>query len=423
MDKTSNARVVELTGHFFRHEYSKMVAVISRYFQTEDLNLAEDIVQDTLLEALRHWEFNGIPPNPTAWLYTVARNKTLNTLKKAKLDRRFKMESSASNQPDPEEISIEDLFSTQMVSDSLLQMMFVCCHPSLSSDSQVTLILKTLCGLSIAEIAKAFVTSTGTINKRLVRARRTLKENNVKFEIPEDLIPRISNVLKAIYLLFNEGYSATKGSQLIRYELCIEAIRLGKLIVDHPKGNNSEAQALLALMYLNSARFKARIDKDGGMVDMSDQDRSAWNGHLINQGLLHLDEIRDKGEISIYHILATISAHHCVASSYEETDWSAILSLYDQLLIFDHSPIVRLNRAVALAKVSGNQMAIQELTQLESEEVLKSYFPLYATLANLYMEEELFEKAAAHFERSLRLTDVAPEIKIITSRLAECKNR
>lgn len=424
MNEKSKQNAFELTDHFFRHEYSKMVAVISHYFSAEDLNLAEDVVQDTLLEAIRGWELNGIPPNPTAWLYTVAKNKTLNILKRSDTGRKIKAASIHLNKPNPR-ISIEEMFSTNKISDDLLEMMFVCCHPSLSYGSQVVLILKTLCGFSISEIARAFLTNHGTINKRLVRARKALKKNNVQFKIPEqDLAPRISTILEAIYLLFNEGYNATKGDKLIRYELCTEAIRLTKLIAGHPKFKSyTTVHALLALMYLNSARFEARLDHEGNILEMSQQDRKKWHNTLIDKGLFHLDKIRDDKAIYTYHILATISAYHCIAPSYEETDWKSILSLYDQLLTLNNSPVVRLNRAIALAKVDGNKAAIRELTDLESSAALKNYYPLYSTLGSLLMEENSFEKAAATFKHALQLTKIVPEIKVLHAKLAECAKR
>ncbi|MDN5212036.1 sigma-70 family RNA polymerase sigma factor [Fulvivirgaceae bacterium BMA12] len=421
MHKKPGQSIDELTDHFFRHEYAKMVAVIGHYFKTENLNLAEDIVQDSLLQALKHWEFHGIPPNPTAWLYSVAKNKTLNVLKRGNINRKVIAESISLSSSDPE-VSIAENFSPHKIADSLLEMMFVCCHSALSREARVVLILKTLCGFNISEIARAFITNHETINKRLVRARKALKENQVQFEIPEqDLGPRLSSVLEAIYLLFNEGYNATTGDHLIRYELCLEAIRLTKLIVDHPKfESNTTAHALLALMYLNSARFETRLDSDGNILEMSQQDRSRWNTKLINQGLFHLDEIRNAKEIGIYPILATVAAHHATAATYEDTDWRSILTLYDQLLTFDNSPVVKLNRAVALAKVHGNQQALKALAALEATGALRSYAPFYATLGSLQMEEGFYSKAEINFRHALQLTGTTPSTKALNTKLAEC---
>lgn len=421
--KKSNPKVLKLTDHFFRHEYSKMLAVISRYFNTADINLAEDIVQDTLLEAINNWEFKGIPPDPTAWLYTVAKNKTLNTLKQQKTRRKTNAQLTSSKESTIE-ISTEEMFSEHKISDDLLRMMFVCCHPLLNSEAQIAFTLKTLCGLSIEEIAHAFLTSTETINKRLVRARTTLRENKIALEIPKEkhLEERLEAILKVIYLLFNEGYNATKGSVLIRNELCVEAIRLTELILSNTQfKNNSTVSTLLALMYLNGSRFDSRIDSQGNIIEMSNQDRTKWNTKMIDRGLFLLGKIKEDGHLSIYHILATISALHCTALRYEDTDWASIKLLYEQLMSFDKSPIVKLNHAISLAKVEGNQKGIKELLALESTQKLDSYAPFYSAIANLYLEEQLFKNASQYFQQALNLTKTDLEIRVLRSKLDECK--
>ncbi|MCI0617216.1 sigma-70 family RNA polymerase sigma factor, partial [bacterium] len=281
----------ELAEHFFRHEYSKMVAVMTRYFGISQVDLAEDVVQDTLLEAIKFWEYKGIPDNPKAWLYTVAKNKALNAIKRKKLQNRYENEIEHAHAGQNLEASIDQLFSEQRIADDQLRMIFACCHPVISQESQIALILKTLCGLSISEIAKAYLTTNETINKRLVRARKILRQNHIQFEIPneKELEERLNTVLKTIYLLFNEGYSATNGSRLIRYELCMEAIRLVELIISNSSfKSNTPVHALLALMLLDAARFEARQDGEGNIIEMSKQDRSKWSQALINKGLYHL---------------------------------------------------------------------------------------------------------------------------------------
>jgi RNA polymerase sigma-70 factor (ECF subfamily) len=414
----------ELAEHFFRHEYSRMVAVITRYFGIGQVGLAEDVVQDTLLEAIKFWDYKGIPDNPKAWLYTVAKNKALNAIKRKKFQNRYENETRYADVEQYLDASIDELFAEQRIADDQLRMIFACCHPAIAPEAQIALILKTLCGLSISEIAKAYLTTNETINKRLVRARKTLRQNDIQFEIPseKELEDRLNTVLKTIYLLFNEGYSATNGSKLIRYELCMDAIRLAELIISHSSfKSNTLVHALLALMLLDASRFEARQDEEGNIIEMAKQDRSKWSQALINKGLYHLGKIQESRQISIYHVLATISAYHCSSPNYESTNWGAILSLYDTLIIFDHSPIVLLNRAIAVAKIHGSGQAIAELVELESTGALENYYLLHSTLAELYIEQKQYEKAANSLEKAVQLTRNDAEIRLLTSKLERCK--
>lgn len=409
-----------LAEHFFRQEYAKMVAVITRYFGLDKVNMAEDIVQDTLLEAISNWEFKGVPENPKAWLYTVAKNKALNLLKRNQYEEAFIHQLEAID-----EAPVESIFSDQQIADDQLRMMFACCHPAISQESQISLILKTLCGLSIGEIASAFLTSHETINKRLVRARKTLKEKQITFDLPDhtELDSRLNTVLKTIFLLFNEGYSASKGNRLIKYELCLEAIKLTELICRHAKfTQHSGPSALLSLMLLNASRFEARSNENGSFVRMADQDRSLWNQPLISRGLLHLQEIHKASEIGLYHILATISAYHCTAKNYKSTDWTAILGMYDTLTSFDNSPLVQLNRAIALSKVKGPDTAISVLISLEKD-IPDSYYLFHSTLADLYLESGHYQKALDRLQTALTLAKVDSELEIIRGRMDVCKEK
>lgn len=409
-----------LAEHFFRQEYAKMVAVITRYFGLDKVNMAEDIVQDTLVEAISNWEYKGIPENPEAWLYTVAKNKALNLLKRDQYQQAYSKQLETIDRS-----SVESIFSEEQIADDQLRMMFACCHPAISQESQVSLMLKTLCGLSIGEIASAFLTSNETINKRLVRARKTLKEKEVSFDLPDstDLDSRLETVLKTIFLLFNEGYSASKGNRLIKYELCLEAIRLSELVNNHPQFTRySGPNALLSLMLLNASRFQARVDTDGNFVRMVHQDRTGWNQQLISRGLWHLQKINESNEIGLYHILAAISAYHCTAPSYEATDWSAILKMYDALSSFDKSPLVQLNRAIALARVEGPEAAIKVLLTLEKE-LPPSYYLFHSTLADLHIETADYKQALVRLEQALKHAEVDSEIEVIRKRIVACHAR
>lgn len=409
-----------LAEHFFRLEYSKMVSVITRYFGLNNINLAEDIVQDTLLEAINSWEFKGIPENPRAWLYKVAKNKALNALKKLKSNDDY-----LSRQPPILTNEVGDIFSEEHITDDQLRMMFACCHPSISQDAQVSLMLKTLCGLSITEISKAFLTTNETINKRLVRARKVLREGKVKFEIPnpEVLDQRLETVLKAIFLLFNEGYSASKGDYLIRYDLCLESIRLVKLICNSDRFTPySSPSALLALMMLNASRFKARIDQEGNMVRMVHQDRSLWDQRLIANGIMHLNKVNHSKHIGIYHILATISAYHCTAKDYDSTNWKGILEMYDALVGIDSSPLARFNRAIALAKVEGPEPAIKTLISLEPE-IPDNYHLFHSTLADFYFQLSNYQNALDRLKIALSLVSTNSEKRIIEKRITSCQQK
>jgi len=315
------------------------------------------------------------------------------------------------------------LFSEKEILDDQLRMMFTCCHPSISQDSQVALILKTLCGFSIPEIAKDFLTNDENINKRLVRARQKIRESKIPFEIPpgKSLKLRLQTVLETIYLLFNEGYSASTGTDLIRYEVCEEAVRLAEIIAAHESiEDKSTIYALLALMQLNSSRFKARQDAEGNILTLEQQNRSLWDFALMKKGFINLDRSLPANEISIYHILATISSYHCSAPDYESTDWKSILALYDRLVEIDSSPVVLLNRTVALSKAEGAGVAIKELEKLQNIPSLKSYHLLYAVLAEFYIELDQLEQAADQLQKAIDLAPLDAERIFLQKKLANC---
>jgi RNA polymerase sigma factor (sigma-70 family) len=402
-----------------------MVAVLTRIFGAENLRLAEDVVQDALTEAIHLWTYKGVPDNPSAWLFRVAKNKALNLLNLEKYKRQsasdvahyLKSEWTA-------EPALQHLFSEQEILDDQLRMIFTCCHPAISADSQVALALKTLCGFSIPEIAKAFLTSEENINKRLVRARQKIREDKIPFEVPQGnaLEQRLEAVLETVYLLFNEGYSASKGNELIRYELCEEAIRLAEIIEAHPAiQNKSNVYALLALMQLNASRFKSRQDSEGNLITMAEQDRSLWDRKLIKKGIFNL--ARSHNQISIYNILAAISACHCMAPDFESTDWQTILSLYDNLVQLDSSPVVLLNRTIAVSKVSGAEKALNELERIKNDPALKSYHLFYSTQAEFYIQLNQFSNAANSLGKAIQLSSLKAEKDLLKRKFDLCKEK
>jgi RNA polymerase sigma factor (sigma-70 family) len=414
-----------LIDHLFRHDSGKLVSILTRIFGTENLDLAEDVVQDSLIEGIKQWTYKGIPDNPSGWLFKVAKNKALNVLNREKYKRQYSSDFAHDLQSEwTAEPALDHLFSEQEIKDDQLRMIFTCCHPAISADSQIALALKTLCGFSIPEIARAFLTTEENIKKRLVRARQKLRDDKIPFEVPQgrDLEKRLQAVLETIYLLFNEGYSASSGKDLIRFEVCEEAIRLTEMIIVHSAiQHKSNVYALLALMQLNASRFKARQDAGGNIITLEKQDRSLWDSSLMKKGFSNLEESASENLISIYHILASISACHCSAITYKATEWKSILALYDRLIQIDNSPVILLNRAVALSKVNGAEKAIAELEQIRDSAALKKYHLFYSTLAEFHMELNQFSNAIKAIETAIELAPLQNEKLLLQRKLTFCR--
>jgi RNA polymerase sigma factor (sigma-70 family) len=413
--------VSRLVDHLFRHECGKLTAVLTRIFGSHHLELAEDVVQDALLEAIHVWNFKGVPENPTSWLYKVAKNKALNIVNRDQYKRKYSSEVSHFLKSEwTAGVALDNLFSDAEIKDDQLRMMFTCCHPSISSDSQVSLTLKTLCGFSIQEIARGFLTTDENITKRLKRARQTIRENKIAFEVPagEQLSRRLDAVLQTIYLLFNEGYSASGGHDLIRFELCAEAIRLAEIIASHPAISfKTNVYACLALMFLNACRFAARQNEQGEILTMSEQDRTKWDKNLMQKGYYYLDLSTHDKIISTYHILATISAFHCSAKNFESTDWASILSLYDKLLVIDRSAVVKLNRAIAASKIHGPEKVAGELLLLQNDAAMRSYNFFYTTLAELHVQINKIPEAIQYLKTAMALSSIQAEKKLLQKRI------
>lgn len=407
-DKNSKA----LVEHFFRTEYGKIVAVIAKYLGMDRIETAEDIVQETLLTAVEYWQHKGIPPNPHAWLYATAKNKTLNFLRRQKLEKEVALSQR--------EIHIEELdFSAEQISDELLNMMLRCCHPSISNETQIALMLKILCGFSISEISSAFCTQSETINKRLVRGRKKLRENGRSMEKSNGLTGSWDVLLTTLYLLFTEGYSPAQKNQIIRLDLCLEAIRLAEILVPQATTSNKQnTHSLLALMYLNASRFEARQGQQGEVIEMELQDRTRWNQDLINKGLYHLNEAQEAKSISKYLILASISANHCIAPNVQATNWQEILDLYDVLLSLENSPMVQLNRIIALAKVNGPAVAILELKKWESLKDMQENYLYHSTFATLLLQSNMRNEAIEHFEKAILCCTNDRDKKFLAKKLA-----
>lgn len=400
-----------------------MVSVLTRYFGVENLELVEDIVQETLLKALQQWPYRGIPENPGGWLWQTAKNHALDVLRReGRFQKRLQGEI---RWIEMEQTTAEDIAGAYPFEDDQLSMMFIGCHPSLSREDQIAFVLNTVSGFSAAEIAWAFLVPEATLAQRLVRAKNKLRTMKARFELPDHglLAERLDVVQDVLYLLFNEGYDAHTGRTLLRAELCLEAIHLCRLVAAHPLGRGPRTHALLALMLLQAARLKARTDSNGDLILLAEQDRSAWNREMIHEGLLYLGLSAEGNRLSEFHLQASIAAKHAVAESFERTDWAGILDEYGALLELAPSPVVKLNHAVALAMLHGSQAGLQALTKLKDETSLKTYHLLYATFGELYERSGNFQEAEKSYLEALGLTENEAERRFLQKKIRQVKTR
>ncbi|GAA4800838.1 sigma-70 family RNA polymerase sigma factor [Olivibacter ginsenosidimutans] len=387
-----------LLPNLFRTEYQKLVAVLSYRFGIQHLAIAEDIVSDTFLAATEDWSLKGIPQNPTAWLYTVAKNKARNYFKRNTLfEQKVSPEFRYTNAQAEETMEID--LSTKHIADSQLAMIFTVCHPSISKESQVALALNLLCGFGIQEIADAFLTNKEVIYKRINRAKEKLREMAIRIEQPNatQIADRLDIVLTTLYLLFSEGYYSASQDRTLRQDLCTEAIRLTYLLVENPNTNQPAVNALLALMCFHSSRFDARTNENGEIILYANQDESQWNQQLIEQGKYYLNKAATGDELTKYHLEAGIAFWHTQKEDLKEK-WENILQLYDHLIKLTYSPIIAMNRAFALSKVYGNEKAI---AVAEALKLTDNHF-YYTLLGNLYAGIDK-QKAYAHFQTALQL--------------------
>lgn len=405
-----------LPEHYFRYEFGRLVAVLSRRFGMHRVELCEDAVQTALLRAMQSWSQRGPPDDKSAWLYRVAFNEVLAALRREKRTDTC----AADAEQVASETSLEDtVYLEHEVRDDQLRMLFVCANPGIPRESQVVFALKTLCGFSVEEIALRLFQSHEAIYKRLQRARATLRERVAGLDLPriEELTSRLPSVLGILYLLFTEGYSSAQPDQVIRHELCAEAIRLGRLLDNHPIGATPETAALLALMYLNAARFDSRIDGAGGLLLLEEQDRALWDRDLIHVGISYLQRAARGDAFTRYHAEAGIAAEHCLAPTYQATNWAEIARLYQMLEDVAPSPINTLNRAIALAQWQGPGAGLAVLEALNPPPWLLGYYLWDATLGELYRRSGNRERASAHLARALEAAPTQAEKELLRRRL------
>lgn len=422
----SHININRIVDHLFREEAGKLTAILIRRFGFENFELIEDIVQETFWAALKTWPSGGIPDNPSGWLMQVAKNKTLNAIKKEKRliypEKHMADIRSANEIPShTTESEIDEWFLDHHIRDSQLRVLLTCCHPSYPEKARIMLALKTLAGFSYSEISQGLLANEENVRKSLYRIRKRIRKNEEILKKPvRDQIPeRLDSVLTVLYLMFNEGYKRTDGDEVIGEDLCFEAMRLTKLLNEMLPDSTGQINALMALMCLNAARFPARSDPEGHIIDLKGQDRSLWDRTLISQGFHYLKKSRVSGSVSRYHLEAGISSVHCTASTYEETDWEKILFYYNQLLQQTDNSVIKINRAIALSYIEGAETGLEMLELLSDE--LAEYNHLYhAARADMYYRLGLYEKARSCYETACDFAKSQPDKQFLMNRLKEC---
>jgi RNA polymerase sigma factor (sigma-70 family) len=415
---------VELEEHLFRREAGRLVSILTGLFGIQNLALAEDVVQDAFCQALETWKFHGAPKNPSAWLMTVARRRALDVLRREKTARRFAPELAESLESEwtlaP---AVDEVFDAGGITDVQLRMMFSCLHPSLPEETQVALVLHLLCGFGMDETAAAFLKNPAAMEKRLGRAKSMLARSKRLFDLQgaDDVAKRLPAVLRALYLLFNEGYHGASAETAVRAELCQEAMRLVSLLLENPLTATPAAHALAALLAFHAARLPGRLDAAGNLTVLVDQDRSRWDAGLIAQGRRELEISASGNELTVYHVEAAIAELHAEARGSDETDWDAIVSLYGTLLRLQPSPVVALNRAIAIAQREGPARGLEEIGRIEDRRRLARY-PFYFAAVGEF-EHRLGHAAEARksFEAALRLARNPAERRFLQERVRSCR--
>jgi len=408
---------MQLSEHLFRDESGRLVAALTRIFGVHNLELAEDVVQDAFCRALEVWKVKGIPQNPAAWLMTVAKRRALDIVRRERTARTFAPEVSRLLESEWTLVpAIEEAFTTSIIRDEQLRMMFSCCDPQLPEDTQVALVLNILCGFGAPEIASAFLTSRAAVEKRICRGKKVLAQSRQLFDLRDaEFGPRLSAVRRALYLLFNEGYHGSSETT-VRQELCGEAMRLTMLLIES-RAALPETYGLAALMYLQAARLPTRLDPSGALSPLLEQDRSRWDRELVERGLWLLDQSATGEAISAYHVEAAIAAEHATAPNVQETNWNAIIGLYDRLMTIAPSPVVALNRAIAIGQRDGPERGLEALRSIADASRLERY-PFYpAAKAEFELRCGNLEAARRYYSVAAALARSPVERRFLESRI------
>jgi RNA polymerase sigma-70 factor, ECF subfamily len=410
----------QLLEHLFRREAGRMVAHLARLLGPSRLDVAEESVQTAMVRALETWPFHGTPGNPAAWLFRVARNAALDAVRHSHMAGQ-KIAALAAGLAQSNAFQPGDAGFEEQLRDDELRMIFMCCHPALAREASVALSLKTVGGFSTREIARAFLADERAVAQRLVRAKRQIRDEHLTLDMPatRELAARLDAALEVIYFMFNEGYGAQSGETLIRQDLCYEALRLGRLVASAI--TTPRVHALVALMALQAARLAARVDELGDLVLLEQQDRARWDDRLIALGFHHFDLSMADDDVSEYHIQAAIAATHARATDASSVDWPLILSLYDDLLSKNPSPVVALNRAVAIAKVHGPAAGLAAVAPLERDRHMRRYHLLLAVRAQLLFDLGRRTQAAEAFRAALDCECSEPERRFLARKLQLCE--
>jgi len=404
-----------------------MVSVMVNIFGTENYELAEDVVQDALLSALETWKYKGMPDNPQAWLYRTAKNKAIDVIRRNKHSLTIDFSAPEKQLLTSEytlSTTIENFWQDEHIKDDFLGMMYACCHPDISQENQITFILKSLCGFSTKEVAKAFLTTEDTVSKRLYRTKEYFRRHKTRPEIPSaaEIDCRTNSVLSAIYLMFNEGLHSTHSDQLIREDIISQAMHLCKSLLENEKTQKPEAYALMALMCFHSARVKSRLTPDGEMILLDKQDRNNWNRELIGMGNEYMNRAAFGDKVSAFHLEAAIAYEHCTADNYENTDWNAIISHYDALLAISFDPVVLLNKCVAVLQLDGADKAMGALLAIKDDKRMKEYYLYHAALGEIQTRLGQVNDAVNSLEQALSLTQSEHEKRFLRNKISVIVN-
>jgi len=396
---------MELEAHLFRREAGRIVAILARLFGIHNLALVEDVVQEAFCRALETWKFHGVPQNPSAWLITTAKNRALDVLRRERTERRFAsdyqlfIESEWTLKP-----AVDEAFDKGL-NDAQLSMMFTCVDPEFTEETQIALVLQLVCGFGADEIAAAFLKTLASMQKRLTRAKQTLAQSRQLFELinRDHVAERLPVVMRSIYLLFNEGYHGNSHQHAVRIDLCEEALRLASLLIENTTTCTPAALAMSALFHFHIARLPGRLDAEGNLLLLGEQDRSNWDEARMAEGRRLLDLAATGSRLSAYHLEAGIAALHADAPTIEQTDWRGIVSLYDLLMDIQPSPVVALNRAIAIAQYEGAKAGLEQISLIANRDRLSAYPYFFAAIAELELRLEHFEEAQKHFKKVLEL--------------------
>ncbi len=417
-------QAAELDPQLFRHEAGRMVVALTRLFGMHNLALAEDVVQDAFCRAIEVWKFKGVPANPSAWLMATAKHRAVDLLRREQTARTYEPELTRMIESEWTLVpTIHEVFSAHAIQDDQLRMMFSCCHPRLREDARVALVLHILCGFSVGEIAAAFVSGQAATEKRITRSKKVLAQSKKLFDVAAsgEFSARLPAVQRALYLLFNEGYHGASPQTAVRAELCREAMRLTAMLLEHPLGKRPSTYALAALMHLHAARLPARVDAAGNLNSLLEQDRSQWDQGLVAEGVRLLEVSAKGSKVTEYHVEAAIAAVHARAQRMEDTDWAAIVALYDTLMKIRPSPIVALNRAIAVAQEEGPERGLEEIGLIADRERLDGYPFYWAALGELELRQTRYAVAQEHFREALGVARNPMERRFLEGRARACE--